>query len=116
MPLCWPSGGQQVLAYDLGVQHGGRDGNSTPSGKRGPWSARSTGRLRARCSLTPRAAAGEAGQAAGHLSLITGGVSWRSAAMVSPSQPVPVYGGQLVPHDIQRDTRHVTHQHIPPPY
>jgi len=32
------------------------------------------------------------------------------------SQPVPVCGGQLVPHGIQRDAGQAAHQHIPPPY
>jgi hypothetical protein len=36
---------------------------------------------------TPRCPAAKAGQAAGHQSLITGGVDWRSAAMISPSRP-----------------------------
>jgi hypothetical protein len=64
---------------------------------------------------TPRAcAATKADQSAGNQSLITGGGSWCSAQLVG--QPVLVYGGQLVPHGIQRDAGQAADQYISPPY
>ena len=78
--------GQQMLAYDLGMQHDGRDGNS-PIGEPRTVIRPQRQAQGALFADTPRCPGAKAGQAAGRQSLITGDVKRRSAAMISPSWP-----------------------------